>query len=84
MSVSVLVVPRSGRNAVLGLQEDWVRIAVRAPPVDGAANQALTRYLARLFGVRRDHVRIKQGAQARRKRIEVNGISREAVIRALT
>ncbi len=80
--------PRSRREGVLGLQGDALRIAVHAPPVEGAANEALVRLLARLVDVPRTHVTVVLGATARDKVLEFAGVSEldldAAMARAMT
>ena len=49
------------------------KLAVQAPPVDGAANAAAQAALAELFGVPARAVRLIGGAAARTKRFEVDG-----------
>jgi uncharacterized protein (TIGR00251 family) len=67
------VTPRSRRESVGGLHGDALRVAVTAPPLEGQANEACARALARALGVRRGAVRIDPGARGRRKRIQVDG-----------
>lgn len=69
----VHVTPRARRTAVGGLRDDALRVSVTAPPVDGEANDACTRALAKAFGVRRGGVRIDAGARSRRKRVWIEG-----------
>jgi uncharacterized protein (TIGR00251 family) len=73
MIVDVQVVPRASRVAVGPAVGDRLRVAVTAPPVDGAANAALIDALARAFGVRRAAVRIVRGETGRRKTVEIEG-----------
>ena len=76
MIVDVQVVPRASRVAVgpaVGAMGDRLRVAVTAPPVDGAANAAVIDALARAFGVRRAAVRIVRGETGRRKTVEIEG-----------
>ena len=71
-TLSIQVKPNA-RSSVLEAQGDdrWVaRIA--APPVDGAANEALLRLVAEHFGVRRSQVRLKSGGASRLKRVEID------------
>jgi hypothetical protein len=69
----VRLTPRGGRDAIDGVGEDGVlRVRVAAPPVDGAANEALCRLLARALGVAPGDVRIVGGASGRRKVIEAD------------
>jgi uncharacterized protein YggU (UPF0235/DUF167 family) len=47
-------------------------VRVTAPPVDGAANEALVRLVTRELGIARRAVRLVSGARARVKRLEVS------------
>ena len=69
------VVPRASRNELSGLHGDAIRIRLTAPPVDGAANEALTKYLADLLSVPRRDIDIISGHSSRTKVIAVHGIS---------
>lgn len=74
--VTVRLQPRASRDEILGWnEEDVLRVRVQAPPVDGAANAALVRLLAKAIGVPKSRVTLVSGATARNKIIEVDGIS---------
>jgi uncharacterized protein (TIGR00251 family) len=86
--VAVKAQPRAKRDAVVGVIDDGrggaaVKIAVSAPPVEGAANEAIERLLASTIGVARSLVRVDKGASGRAKLVEVRGVSREVVVAAL-
>ena len=78
----VQVVPRASRVAVGPAIGDRLRVAVTAPPVDGAANAAVIEALAAAFGVRRAAVGIVRGQTGRRKTVRIDGGS-AAVLAAL-
>jgi uncharacterized protein len=69
----IQVVPRASRVAVGPLVGDRLRVAVTAPPVDGAANAAVIEALAAAFGVRRAAVGIVRGETGRRKTVRIDG-----------
>jgi uncharacterized protein (TIGR00251 family) len=72
---SVHVKPRSSRSRVEGVREDGALIvALKAPPVDGAANAELIKLLARSLGVKKKAVSITSGESGRRKVIDVAGL----------
>jgi hypothetical protein len=56
-----------------------LRIRLQAPPVEGAANDALVSYLADVLGVGRRSVRIVSGQSSRNKTIEVTGVTAERI-----
>ena len=70
------VQPGAKRTEVAGTHGDRLRIRLAAPPVDGAANDELVRFLAEAFGVPRRNVTIVTGATARRKRVRVEGATK--------
>jgi len=76
---SVRLTPRGGQDRVDGVVDGVLRVRVAAPPVDGAANEALVRLLAAELGVARSVVRLVSGATARTKVIEVEGVDVAAV-----
>jgi uncharacterized protein (TIGR00251 family) len=80
----VRVQPRAARTEVAGpYGGDAIRIRLTAPPVDGAANDALVRFLAERLEVPRSAVRIEGGATSRSKVVAVDGIGPETATRRL-
>lgn len=79
----VRVTPRSSRNAVIGDREGVVAIRLTAPPVDGAANQALLAYVAEIIGVAPRCVHLVRGARSRQKWIAVDGLDATRLREAL-
>ena len=69
--ISVPVHPRASRTRSLwkdGLLELWVN----APPVEGAANEAVLAAVAKHFDVPESRVRLRSGAHSRLKLVEVD------------
>ncbi len=77
----IRVQPRSSRAGVDGLHGGALRVRVNAPPVDGAANEAVVEVIAEALGVPRRAVRIVSGASSRSKVVEVSGVSADAMRR---
>jgi uncharacterized protein (TIGR00251 family) len=77
------VQPRTSRTEVAGLHGAAIKVRLAAPPVDGAANDELVRFLAERLGVPRRAVRLVAGAGARRKVVEVDGIAAAEATRVL-
>jgi len=81
--ISVRLTPRGGHDAIEGWNGDVLRVRVSAAPVDGKANDALVRLLAKALGVAPSRVTLVTGAQARVKVVEVEGLAAEQVRAAL-
>ncbi len=77
------MVPRASGTAVAGRHGNAVRIRVAAPPVDGAANEELVRFMAKRLGVSRGAVAIARGQSSRRKTVTIEGISTDAALARL-
>ena len=83
MRLLVQVQPRASRTELAGLHGDAVKIRLAAPPVDGAANDALVRYLTVLFDVPRTSIVVRSGHAGRRKVLEIDGLTVAAAERTL-
>lgn len=82
--ISIYVQPRASRTEVAGLHDGCIKIRLAAPPVDGAANTALVAFVAERLGVSKQQVRLVAGHTSRRKVLEVDGVSLEAIQAALS
>ncbi len=76
--LTVRLTPKGGRDRLEGMVEDAdgrtaIKARVSAPPVDGAANVALIKLLAKELGVSKSRVRFVSGETARIKRLHVIG-----------
>lgn len=78
---AVRVQPRASRSEIVGLHGDAMKIRLSAPPVDGAANEALVELIAEMLGVGRRAVHIVSGETSRSKVVEVEGVTAAAVLR---
>ena len=81
--LAVRVVARASRNEIAGFEGETLRVRVTAPPVEGRANQALTRLLAKELGVARGDVRVVAGHGSRDKVLAVDGLGAAEVRRRL-
>jgi uncharacterized protein (TIGR00251 family) len=77
------VQPRASRDEITGIAGDAIRVRLTAPPVDGAANEALLRFLADRLDVARSALTLVAGLTARTKVVVVDGLSAEEVRRRL-
>jgi uncharacterized protein len=73
--IKVRVIPRARRDEIGGERGGLLLIRLTAPPVDGAANAALCRLVARRAGVPARHVSIVHGQTSRDKVVRVEGLT---------
>jgi uncharacterized protein len=79
--LTVRLQPRARRDEILGERNGAVVIRVTAPPVDGRANDALCRLIAKVAGVAPSRVEIVRGHASRDKVVRVAGIDEEELHR---
>jgi uncharacterized protein (TIGR00251 family) len=77
------VQPRAGRDEIAGERRGAALVRVTAPPVDGKANAALVKLIAKQAGVARGRVTIVRGQRSRDKLVRVEGIGEAELRRAL-
>lgn len=73
--LSVRVKPRSSRSKVLGISGGELVVALRAAPVDGAANAELEALLAQTFGLPRRQVQLMRGAASKNKMVDLMDVT---------
>jgi len=77
--IKVRVQARARKDELLGFRDGVLLARVSAPPVDGRANRALRRMIARRVGVSPSMVTIVRGERAREKLIRVDGVDPSAL-----
>ncbi len=80
---AVKIHPRARKNAITGELEDALKLSLKAPPVEGRANEACIEFLANLLKVPRSSVTIASGQNSARKMIRVRGVSADEVQKRL-
>jgi len=84
--LAIDVSPASGKAGFFTGYDPWrrsIRCAVRSPPSRGRANREIIESLALAMGIPAASVRIISGATQSRKRVRLEGITREAVLKRL-
>jgi uncharacterized protein (TIGR00251 family) len=67
--------PRAKRSAIVGVSQGALEVALAAPPVDGAANDELVRFLSKTLRIPKRDVTLMAGEGSRHKRIAVTGLT---------
>ena len=84
MILAVRVIPRARKSEIAGTRDGALLVRLAAPPVEGAANDALIEFLAKRLGAPRRAVRIVSGERGRQKRVAIAGVKAEQVLALLS
>jgi uncharacterized protein (TIGR00251 family) len=73
--LKVYLQPRSSKNEIVGPYRDGMKVKVTAPPIEGKANEALVRFLAKEFGIPSSCIEILKGHHSREKTLKILGLA---------
>ena len=76
LTFNIQVTPHASHAQLVGVQEGILKIKVTALPVEGAANEACIKLLAKTFDLRESQLEIFAGAKSRKKTVLVKDVSR--------
>jgi uncharacterized protein (TIGR00251 family) len=79
VDLDLRVIPRARKTGLAGERDGRLLVRLVAPPLEGAANDALISFLAGLLKVPRRAVRIVAGERGRQKRVAIDGLDPETV-----
>jgi uncharacterized protein (TIGR00251 family) len=83
VTLSIRIQPRASKNEIIAREGGALKIRLTAPPVDGAANEALVRFLADRVSVPKSQIEIISGHTSRDKIIRIHGTSEAEAKRLL-
>jgi len=75
----IRVIPRARKTELAGERDGALLVRLAAPPVEGAANDALVDFLASTLHVPRRRIRIVAGERSRHKRVAIDGMTGDEV-----
>jgi len=81
--LDIRVIPRSPRTRVDGRRGNAILVRLAAPPVEGAANDALIAFLSDALDVPRRDVTLVSGERSRDKRVRIDGVDAATAIARL-
>jgi uncharacterized protein len=76
LTFDIQVTPRASRAGIAGQQDEALKVKVTALPVEGAANEAVIKLLAKELGLKKGQVGILAGQKSRRKTIIIKEITK--------
>jgi uncharacterized protein len=81
--VAVRLQPKASKNEVTGERGGVIQIRVTAPPVDGKANRALIKFVAKRLGIAPSEITLVRGERGREKLLEIHGPAAEGARKKL-
>ena len=84
LEVRVRLTPRASSTQVALLEDGSLAVRVTAPAVEGRANEALVRSVAKALGLAPSRVTIVRGLRSRNKTLRLAGIAEHDLRRRLT
>ena len=76
--------PRSGKDQLLDLKSETIRVKLAAPPVEGEANRSLIKFIARLCRVPKTNVELVSGEKSHQKTILIRGLELGVIVDRLS
>lgn len=71
--LKVYLLPKSSKNEIMGPHRDGIKVKVSVPPIEGKANEALIRFLAKEFRISPSCIEIIRGHRSREKTLRISG-----------
>ena len=81
--LNISVVPRSSRSEIVGVHGDSLKIKLKSPPVNNAANEELVRFLAEKLKVPKRNIEIVRGHKQKKKILAITGINQNKITNSL-
>ena len=73
------VTPRGSKNEIIGWRDDVLCVKITAPPVEGAANAAIVKFVADALKIRKSQVELVSGDKSRKKTLKIAGLTQEDI-----
>jgi len=77
ITLKVYLQPKSSQNEIVGPYRNGIKVKVTAPPIEGKANEALVRFLAKEFRISPSCIEIIRGLHSREKTLRISGVVRQ-------
>jgi uncharacterized protein (TIGR00251 family) len=79
ITLHVKVIPKASANAIVGWENDALKVRLKAVPEKGKANAELISFLAKALGLSKSCFTLLSGETSRHKKLLIEGLSAEAL-----
>jgi len=81
--LKIRIKPGASKNLILDIRNEYIKISVKASPVENKANKELILFLSKNFSISKSGIKIVSGATSRTKLIKIAGLNKEQVDKLL-
>lgn len=81
--IDIIVSPKSSRSKIVLDSDESLKVYLQSPPVDGKANKECIALFAKMLRVAKSNIRIIKGEKGKRKRISIDGLSRDEIYKII-
>jgi len=80
-TIKIYLQPKASKNEIVGPYRDGIKVRVTAPPVEGKANEALLRFLAKEWEISLSRIEMIRGHHSREKTLRISGDENRELLR---
>ena len=80
----IAVAPKSSRSKISLGADNAIKVYLNSPPIDGKANTELITLFSKKLRIPKSNITILSGEKGKKKRIAIEGLSREAIMEKLS
>ena len=71
LRLRIFLQPKAGKDHIVGLHDNELKITITAPPIDGQANAHLLKFLSKIFKVPKSQIQLEKGELSRHKQVRI-------------
>ena len=83
VTIQILVQPKASKSELVGIHGNAYKIRIQAPPVDGAANEAVIEFFSQLLKTAKKNIQIIRGETSRQKTVLVQNVEMNFIIKTI-
>lgn len=80
MNLKIYIQPGAKKNEIVGPHGDAIKIKIKAPPLEGRANEALIEFLSETLGIAKSKIEIIRGHTSRQKLVSIDGLTKNPFV----
>ncbi len=77
VEVEIYVQPNSSKSELAGVFDQRIKIKLKSPPVENAANEEVIEFFKKLLGVSKSQIQLISGEKSRRKKVLISGMTQK-------